>query len=66
MLEYEAVYHEKVRSEDGSRLELHECVLRFFTEDATLEITEKPVRNNGRTEKRLVKRHKVERRAAAS
>ena len=60
MLEYEVNFHEKVRNEDGSYLDSHECVLRFFTEDGTLEITEKPVRNNGRSEKRLVKRHRVE------
>ena len=41
-------------------MESHTCVLRFFTEDGTLEIVERPVANNGRTEKRLVKRHKVE------
>ena len=64
VLEYEVIYRERVRTEDHTSLhesvESHTCVLRFFTEDGTLEIVERPVANNGRTEKRLVKRHKVE------
>jgi hypothetical protein len=56
VLEYRVTYEERVRTEDGSHIEPHDCLLRFFVEDGTLEIIEKPVSNSGRTEFRLVKR----------
>lgn len=59
MLEYKAVYEEKVRTEDGSHIEPHECMIRFFVEDQTMEVMEKPVANSGRTEFRLIKRNVV-------
>lgn len=59
VLEYRAVYEEKVRTEDGSHIEPHDCLLRYFVEDGTMEIIEKPVANSGRTEFRLVKRAQI-------
>ena len=59
VLEYRAVYQEKVRTEDGSHIEPHDCLLRFFVEDNTMEVIEKPVSNSGRTEFRLIKRTRV-------
>ena len=59
MLEYKAVYEEKVRTEDGAHIEPHECMIRFFVEDQTMEVMEKPVANSGRTEFRLIKRNVV-------
>jgi len=59
VLEYKAVYEEKVRTEDGAHIEPHDCLIRFFAEDSTLEVIEKPVANSGRTEFRLVKRTRI-------
>jgi hypothetical protein len=53
------VYEEKVRTEDGAHIEPHDCLIRFFVEDSTLEVIEKPVANSGRTEFRLVKRTRI-------
>ena len=55
VLEYRVMYEEKVRTEDGSHIENHECLLRFFVEDSTFEVVEKPAANSGRTEFRLVR-----------
>lgn len=59
VLEYKAVYEEKVRTEDGSHVEPHDCMVRFFVEDGTMEVMEKPVANSGRTEFRLIKRNVI-------
>ena len=61
MLDFEAMFEEQVRSEALSKYSIapHACVLRFFVEDDTIEVTELPLPNSGRVEKRLVRRHRV-------
>lgn len=54
VLEFRLVYEEKVRTEDGVHIEPHDCLLRYFVEDDTIEILEKPVANSGRTEFRYI------------
>ena len=55
------MFEEHVRSEALAKYSIapHACVLRFFVEDDTIEVTELPLPNSGRVEKRLVRRHRV-------
>ena len=71
VLEFRAVYNEQVRTEavhavgetPSEEYDItvipHNCILRYFVQDSTLEIYELPVENSGRTEFRLVIRQQL-------